>query len=72
MAQRSDHAGIAQLGQRRCVQVAVLNGSQVRILLPALAHTVCAMLCDVGTGLNGSASGVEWMVTEAGFEPAKP
>ena len=36
MAQRSLHAGIAQLGQRRCVQVAVLNGSQVRILLPAL------------------------------------
>ena len=36
MAQRSDYAGIAQLGQRRCVQVAVLNGSQVRILLPAL------------------------------------
>ena len=28
-------AGIAQLGQRRCVQVAVLIGSQVRILLPA-------------------------------------
>ena len=28
-------AGVAQLGQRRCVQVAVLIGSQVRILPPA-------------------------------------
>ena len=72
MAQRSDHAGIAQLGQRRCVQVAVLNGSQVRILLPALPHTVCAIWSDAETRLNGSVSGVEEMVTEAGFEPAKP